>query len=57
MPMKTVEPVATWDVRPWGCPMVMNGATLTPSIGDIDGDDIDELLVTDRETVWIFRKS
>jgi len=33
-----------------------HGATLTPSIGDIDGDGVEELLVTDRETVWAFKK-
>jgi len=27
----------------------------TPSIGDLDGDGKEELLITDRETVWVFR--
>ena len=31
-----------------------HGATLTPSIGDLNGDGRDELLVTDRESVWVF---
>ena len=34
--MKTIEPVATWDVRPWGCPMV--------KIADFNGDGRNEIL-------------
>jgi len=33
-----------------------HGATLTPSIGDINGNGVEELLVTNRETVWVFRR-
>lgn len=32
-----------------------HGRSHCPAIGDLDGDDRDELLVTDRETVWVFR--
>jgi hypothetical protein len=31
------------------------GAMLAPAVGDLDGDGREELLVTDRQTVWIFR--
>ena len=34
---------------------VYHGASHSPAIGDLDGDGRDELLVTDRETVWVFR--
>ena len=34
---------------------VYHGAMLSPSIGDIDGDGRDELLLTDRDTVWLFK--
>ena len=33
-----------------------HGAGHSPAVGDIDGDGEDELLVTDRESVWVFRK-
>ncbi len=32
------------------------GTTHSPAIGDVDGDGCDELLVTDRERVWIFER-
>ena len=32
------------------------GTTHSPAVGDVDGDGCDELLVTDREAVWVFRK-
>jgi hypothetical protein len=31
------------------------GAMLSPAVGDLDGDGRDELLVTDRQRVWVFR--
>jgi len=33
-----------------------HGATLTVAVGDIDGDGQDEVLATDRDTVWAFKK-
>ena len=31
------------------------GTNLAAAIGDLDGDGLEELLVTDRDTVWVFR--
>lgn len=36
--------------------VVYYGATHSPAVGDLDGDGRDELLVNDRETVWVFKK-
>ena len=33
-----------------------HGAGHSPATGDIDGDGEDELVVTDRESVWVFKK-
>ena len=33
-----------------------HGAGHSPAVGDIDGDGEDEVLVTDRETVWVFKR-
>jgi hypothetical protein len=32
------------------------GTSHTAEIGDLDGDGHDELLVTDRERMWIFQR-
>ena len=31
------------------------GALLSPSFGDLDSNGLDELLITDRQQVWVFR--
>ena len=35
---------------------VYHGAALSPSIGDLDHDGADELLITDRQKVWVFKE-
>ena len=30
------------------------GAMVSPAFGDLDGDGRDELLITDRQKVWVF---